>query len=152
MKKGREQVTDAVVTKPRRNFWLIAGLALVWNAFGCLDFTLTAMRSPAWLASVPPEVIDWLDAAPTWSLVTWALGVGGGFVGALALLDRSRWAVAAFTASLCGLAGNQVWQATSDMPGGLASPSNLALNAAIWAVALALAWYAVKKRREGVLR
>lgn len=144
-------MADAVVTKPRWPYWLVAVLALVWNTFGCLDFTMTAMRSPEWLASLPPEVIDWLDSAPTWSLFTWALGVGGGFVGSLALLDRSRWAVPAFAGSLCGLAGNQFWQATSNMPGGMTSPANLALNGAIWAVALALLWYAAKKRRQGVL-
>jgi hypothetical protein len=136
----------------RRSYWLIAVLALLWNGFGCLDFVMTGSRNAAWLASLPPEVIDWLDAAPTWSLFTWALGVGGGLVGALCLLARSRHAVAAFAGSLLGLAGNQVWQMTSALPESLTSAGNIVFSVAIWAIALGLLWYAVKKRRDRVLR
>ncbi|HUD28479.1 MAG TPA: hypothetical protein VMQ93_06370 [Novosphingobium sp.] len=138
--------------RPGWPYWLVAVLALVWNGFGCLDWTLTAMRNAAWLAQVPPETVDWLDGAPTWSIFTWALGVWGGLVGALCLLARSRTAVLAFAASLLGLAVNQVWQATSDMPASMASGGALAVSIVIWLVALFLLWYAARKRSEGVLR
>lgn len=138
-------------TTPRWPYWLIALLALLWNAFGCLDLMMTASRNVTWLASLPPEVIDWLDGAPTWSLFTWTIGVGAGLVGALCLLARSRHAVPAFAASLLGLAGNQVWQFTSDMPKSMTSAGNVALSVMIWAIALMLLWFAVRKRGEGVL-
>jgi hypothetical protein len=132
-------------------YWAIALAALVWNGFGCLDFAMTVTRNAAWLAPLPRAVIDWLDSAPTWTMASWALGVGGGLAGALALLARSARAVPAFALSLAGLAANQAWQAASPMPGA-ASPGNLALTAAIWAVALGLAWHALRQWRHGVLR
>ncbi|EJL26504.1 hypothetical protein [Novosphingobium sp. AP12] len=138
--------------KPGRSYWVVAVLALVWNAFGCLDFSMTVTRNAAWLAPLPPEVIDWLDAAPVWSMFTWALGVWGGLLGALFLLGRSRLAVIAFAGSLLGLAINQIWQLTSQMPASMASPGSHALAVVIWAVALTLLWYAARKRSEGVLR
>jgi hypothetical protein len=138
--------------KPRWPYWVIAVLALVWNAIACLDFAMTVTRNAAWLAPLPPEVVDWLDAAPVWSMFTSALGVWGGLLGALFLLGRSRLAVIAFAASLLGLAINQIWQLTSQMPVAMASPGSHALTMVIWAVALALLWYAARKRSEGVLR
>lgn len=138
--------------KPRWPYWVIAVLAPVWNAFGCLDFTMTVTRNAQWMAPLPPGVVDWLDAAPTWTMFTWALGVWGGLVGGMCLLARSRLAVPAFAASLLGLAVNQIWQLSTPMPNGMASPGSHALTVAIWAVALALLWYAARKRSDGVLR
>lgn len=138
--------------RPGWGYWLVAILALTWNAFGCLDFAMTASRNPAWLASLPAPVIDWLDSAPLWSMLSWALGVWGGLAGALCLMARSSLAVPAFAASLLGLGMNQVWQLTSERPPSVTTPGNLVLSVVIWIVALSLLWYAGRGRRDGVLR
>ncbi len=138
--------------RPGPVYWIIAVAAVLWNGFGCLDFTMTASRNPAYLAQVPPEVIDWLDSAPTWTLLPWALGVGAGLLGALLLLARSRLAVGAFAASLAGLAVSQVWQVFSDRPASMTTPGMIGMTLLIWAVALGLLWYAWQQRRRGVLR
>ncbi|MFS0850129.1 hypothetical protein AB3M93_11785 [Novosphingobium panipatense] len=136
--------------KPGWAYWAIAAAALAWNALGCIDFTLTASRTPVYLAQMKPEVIDWLDSAPTWSMAAWALGVGGGAAGALLLLLRSHFAPVAFAASLTGLGLTQAWQVASPMPGGTFAAS--AMSALIWIVAIALLWFAWRQRRAGVLR
>src|SRR3546814_11557539 len=71
-------------------FWAIAALSILWNAFGCMDFILTVTRNPDYMAPFSPEVINWLDAAPSWTLVPWATGVCGALSGSLLLLLRSR--------------------------------------------------------------
>ncbi|HKR91151.1 hypothetical protein [Novosphingobium sp.] len=113
---------------------------------------MTVSRNATYLAQVPPDTIDWLDSAPTWTLVPWALGVWGALAGSLLLLLRSRWAVAAFTVSLLGLAVNQVWQLLSNMPASMRTPANMGLSAAIWIIAMALLWYAARMQARGVLR
>ncbi len=135
-----------------RHLWIVGVLALVWNAFGCTDFSMTVTRNPEWLAPLSPEMIDWLDAAPSWTIVTWALGVWGGLAGSLLLLLRSRWAVAAFTISLLGLAVNQIYPFVSETPAMLTSPASIGITLVIWTVALFLLWYAVRLRNAGVLR
>lgn len=145
-------MTNGIATKPGWLYWVIGVLALLWNAFGCLDYTMTATRNPAWMAQMTPAMVDWLDAAPGWTMGTWALGVWGGLVGALLLLLRSRWAVLAFAASLAGLAANQAWQWNAGLPQGMDGTTNLVLTAIIWIVAIALLWHAIGKRRAGVLR
>ncbi|KPH60674.1 hypothetical protein ACLIMP_00810 [Novosphingobium aerophilum] len=131
--------------------WVVGLVSLLWNAFGCTDFAMTVTRNPQWMAPLSPEMIDWLDAAPTWTVVTWALGVWGGLAGSLLLLLRSRWAVAAFTISLLGLAVNQLYPFLSDVPDMMKGAGSIALTATIWAVAVFLLWYAVRMRTRRVL-
>jgi hypothetical protein len=135
-----------------RHLWIVGVLALVWNAFGCTDFSMTVTHNPAWMAPLSPEMIDWLDNAPSWTIVTWALGVWGGLAGALLLLLRSRWAVAAFTISLLGLAVNQIYPFVSDVPAMLTSPKSIGITLVIWVLALFLLWYALRLRGDRVLR
>lgn len=142
----------ATFTRPRWSFWVIGALSLIWNAFGCVDFTMTVTRNPAYLGQFPPDMINWLDAAPTWTMVPWALGVWGALAGSLLLLARSRYAVGAFVLSLLGLAVMQVWQIISGMPASMLAPANIAMTGAIWIVAIALLWYATGARSRGLLR
>lgn len=134
------------------HFWLIAVLALLWTAFGCLDFTMTVTRNPYYLAQFPPEMVDFIDAFPAWVIAAWALGVWGALVGSVLLLARSRWAVVAFAGSLLGLALTTIYQATVDMPEAMATGANLAMTVIIWIVAIALLWFAIRMRSRGVLR
>jgi len=135
-----------------RHIWIVGVLALVWNAFGCTDFSMTVTRNPEWLAPLSPEMIDWLDAAPSWTIVTWALGVWGGLAGSLPLLLRSRWAVAALPISRVGLGVSQIYPFVSDVPAMLTSPASIGITLVIWAVALFLLWYAMRLCSAGVLR
>jgi uncharacterized membrane protein len=133
-------------------YWTVAVLSLLWNAMGAVDFTMTASRSPGYLAQVPPEVIDWLDSMPVWAMLPWVVGTFGAVAGSLALLLRSWLAVPAFALSLAGLAALQAWQISSGMPDSMKGASNVAFAIALWIVAVALWWFAILKRRQGVLR
>lgn len=143
---------NATRAKAPAYFWLVAVLSLLWNAFGCLDFTMTVTRNPDYLAQFPPEIVDFIDTFPTWAIAVWALGVWGSLLGSVLLLLRSRWAVAAFGASLLGLALSTIYQVSADMPDVMVTGANLAITIVIWAVVIALLWFAVRMRARGVLR
>lgn len=132
-------------TGPRRTrwrFWVVAWLALAWNTVGCLEFALTVTRVPTFIDPLSPQMVDWLDAAPAWSVGAWALGVSCGALGALLLLARSSWAMGAFAVSLIGLAVHQVWVLGAHMPAGdtLASVVLRAVSCLIAAALLFYAW------------
>lgn len=136
-----------------RAYWFMAVLLLAWSTFACLAWGLTVTREGAWLSQVSPEVVDWLDGLPTWSILSSALCTWSGLAGALLLLARSRRAVPAFAASLLGLMLTQTLQfGADDVPPGLASPRALAFDLAVWALALGLLWHAIQRQRGGVLR
>ena len=135
------------------HLWIVGALATLWNGFGALDYTMTQMRNPSWMAQMTDAQRAWLETAPAWTHATWALGVWGGLIGALLLLARSRHAVTAFIVSLAGLAVNTVYQLLAPMPSGhMDSGAAIGLHVAIWAVAIALLVYALRMRARGVLR
>ncbi len=135
------------------HLWIVGIVAALWNGFGALDYTMSQLRHPAWMAQLTPEQQAWLDAAPAWAHACWALGVWGGLAGSLLLLARSRYAVGAFIVSLAGLAANTLYQLTTPMPGGhMDRSAEIGLHVAIWAVAIALLVYALRMRGRGVRR
>lgn len=135
------------------HLWVTGVVSALWNGFGTVDYTMTQMRNPTWMAQMTPDQIAWLDNASIVAHASWAFGVWGALAGSLLLLARSRHAVTAFIVSLAGLAVNTIYQLTEPMPSGhMDSTAALAFHAVIWAVAIALLVYAWRMRRRGVLR
>ncbi|MGZ8998115.1 MAG: hypothetical protein ACXW2T_04570 [Allosphingosinicella sp.] len=135
------------------HLWIVGALATVWNAFGAFDYVMTQTRNEAYLAHFTDPQRAYFESFPIWMEATWAFGVWGGLVGSLLLLARSRHAVTAFAISLAGLAISTFYQYVlstplPDMMGG----TMIAMNLAIWAVAIGLLLYAMRMRRNGVLR
>jgi len=139
--------------KAPAHLWIVGAVAALWNGFGALDYTMTQIRNPAWLAQMTEAQRAWIETAPGWTHATWALGVWGGLIGSLLLLARSRYAVSAFIVSLAGLAVNTAYQLMAPMPSGhIDSGAAIGLHVAIWAIAIGLLAYAWRMRKLGVLR
>lgn len=134
------------------HLWVVGVVSLLWNAFGCYDYTMTKLRDPGYLAQFPPEMMPIIDAFPVWTHVAWALGVWGALAGSVLLLLRSRHAVHAFFVSIAGLAVSSAYQAGIDMPASMTTPGMKAMTAAIWIAALAFLWYAVRQYKASLLR
>lgn len=83
----------------RRQFLIAALASLLWNALGCLDYTLTQIRDPGYIQSFPPEAMPWFDAFPYWATAAWGIAAGTSLAGSLLLLLRRRHARLAFLAS-----------------------------------------------------
>ena len=139
------------------HLWIVGAVALLWNCFGAFDYLMTRMRNEEYFAMAMPDadpqaVLAWVDAFPFYAQFGWGLGVWGGLVGAVLLLMRSRWAVAAFAASLVGALlglGYQILVAPP-MPG-MEGASGEVMPFVIILVALGLLLYARSMRAKGVL-
>jgi len=135
------------------HLWIAGGLATVWNGFGAFDYLMTQTRNAAYLAGFTDPQRVYFESFPMWMEAMWALGVWGGLAGSLLLLTRSRFASAAFGVSLAGLAASTVWQyVLSSPPEDMTGGAIMAMNLAIWAVAIGLLVYAIRVQRRGVLR
>lgn len=131
------------------HLWVVGGLTLLWNAVGIMSYLMTELGQLESLG-MTPEQIAYFDTFPAWATAFWALGVWGAFLGSVLLLLRSRWAVPSIAISVVGLIGTTVFQRfVTDLP---ADMSNPVLDAIIWATTLFMLWYALRMRREGVLR
>lgn len=130
---------------PPWHFWAVAAVGLLWNSFGALDYTMTQLRSPAWIGQIDADMLAKLDSAPIWATSAWALGVWGSFVGAVLLLVRSRHAGTAFAVSFGAALISFAWQYAAGL---VATPI---LPLAILTAVAFFWWYASTMRSDGVL-
>lgn len=86
------------------HLWGVGIVSLLWNGFGCFDFTMTATRNEAYLSSYPAEMLDYWFAMPMWIWALWVIGVFGGFAGSVMLLLRRKLAFPLFSASFLAAA------------------------------------------------
>lgn len=136
------------------HLWAIGAISLLWNSFGCYDYTMSKLDPDAYMKSVgmSQEAIDYMAAMPAWLSVFWALGVWGSLAGSVLLLMRSRHAVTAFAVSLLGLAVSQIYQVAVMRPPDMSTPAMMVMTAVIWAALLFFLWYASRMKKAGVLR
>ena len=139
-------------TRPSWGYWAIAIVSLLWNSFGCVDYTMTQTRNPAYLANIPADMIAYLDGLPAWFSAFWALGVWGSLAGSLLLLIRSRRAVTAFGVSLVGFLVSQGYQMAAGLPPSMQSPAMWGMTAVIAAALVFFLWYAMRAQARGWLR
>ncbi len=134
------------------HLWIVGGLALLWNAMGAFDYSMTQSRNAAYMASFTPEQLAFFYGMPRLVVSAWAVGVFGGLAGTLLLLLRRRLAVWLLLASVLGVVTTTFHNYV--LADGLAvagDPFSLIFTAVIFIVALGLFLYASTMRTRGVL-
>jgi hypothetical protein len=149
---------ENAIAKTPMHLWIVGGLATLWNALGCFDYTMTRMRNTDYLASAMPSVdpnamLAWIDGFPLYAQFGWGLGVWGGLIGSVLLLMRSRWAVWAYALSLLGAILSLGYQIVAAPPlAGAEGMMNAVMPYVIIGVAVALLYYSNRQKQAGVLR
>ena len=137
-------------TKTPWHLWVVGGLSLLWNAFGCYDFTMTATNNAAYLEPYPQELRDYWLNMPAWTWIVWAIGVFGSLIGSIALLLRRKIAyplfAASFLAALVSMGRSLVDKDAPTMEG------QLIASTVILVIIMLLALYARWLSRREVLR
>jgi hypothetical protein len=135
------------------HLWAVGIVALLWNALGCLDYTMTQVQGDAWLANMDPTEVQlaWFHGMPAWADAAWAIGVWGGLLGAILLLVRRSWATPVFVASFLGWLAGAVYAFVlsngMEAMGGWWPVQFVHGGAAVFFV-----WYARMMSKRGVLR
>jgi hypothetical protein len=143
-------------TSPARtpvHLWIVGVLSLLWNCFGCLDYTMTNLKNAAWLAQMTPDQTAYMDSLPAWVTGMWAIGVWGGLAGALLLLMRNRYSVWAYALSLFGAVfglGYQMFM--THMPESMKAGMMGMMPWVIILIAAFQLWYSWSEEKKGVLR
>ncbi|HEX9851702.1 MAG TPA: hypothetical protein VGA68_01760 [Woeseiaceae bacterium] len=132
-----EKVQNAVP----RSFWVISGIALVWNLLGVLAFVTHMTMTEDALAELPEAQRMFYESIPAWADGAFAVAVFGGALGSLLLLLRKSLAVPVFIASLAGLLV-QMYHSFI-MAGGIDifGPGALMLPGLTLVIAVFLVWY-----------
>ena len=143
----------AETVKTPWHIWVVGVVAILWNGFGCLDFTLTYAQGDAYLASMgmTEAQMAYFDAMPWWTHVAWAVGVWGGAIGGLLVLLRRRLALPVFIASFVGWLAGIIYAGLLSN-GFEAMGAHWPMQIVIGAACVFFVWYAWAMRMRGILR
>lgn len=120
-------------------FWVVAAIALLWNAMGCIN--LVQQMSEAGRASLPPDYQDFIATRPTWAFIAFAVSVIAGVAGAGLMMLKSHSCVAAFIVSAIGAL-------LTTLPALSTGLTSVIIGSAMSIIlAAAFAWYASRKLR-----
>jgi hypothetical protein len=133
-----------------RWFGIVAVVAVLWNAFGVLQYLISVGLFGDPLASLDAAQRAAAENIPPVITGVFAIGTMTGLVGSLGLLLRKRWAALVLAVSLLALAMLEGWIVF--LSGALEVFGGPALPITITIVALLLAWLAYHARRRGWLR
>jgi len=131
------------------HLWIVAILAILWNAIGCFDYTATEMKLESYMSQFTQEQLEYFFALPAWTIAAWAIAVWGSLLASLGLLLRRAWSVWLFGLAILGLAATTVYNfVLSDGLTVMGEGAGI-FTAVIWVVALFLFFYsrAMAKRK-----
>ena len=139
------------ITKPTPLYWLISIVALFWNFMGIIAYLGQAYISDNALKMLPEENQLYFSNVPAWVTAAFAVAVFGGFLGAIGLIIRKKWAYFLFVISFLALVAQHVYnffiQNYIEMTG-----SQMILSIVTFIVALFLIYFSKQKSQQGVLR
>jgi hypothetical protein len=84
-------------------FYVIAGVALLWNIMGAIAVIMNFMITPEEIAMLPAPQQQMYADTPMWSSYGSLVAVVAGAIACLALLIKKAWAYPLFMLSVLGL-------------------------------------------------
>lgn len=141
------QVTET--RKPPRSFWIIASLALVWNAIGIMTYLMTIMMSQEALEALPEAERALYTDTPAWATGAYAIAVFGGTLACGALLLRKAWAVPLFVVSLGAILIQMIHALLMTSLLEVRGLSAVVLPLLIVLIAAYLVWYSRSAKKKG---
>ena len=145
-------MTQEIDAKPPIWFWIVSGLAFVWNALGVMAFIGQITMSDEAMAALPADQQAAFAALPSWYMIVFAVAVFGGTLGCLALLLRKRLATALLTLSFAAVMLQQAYFWLLTDIGSKQHGGQLVMTIAIPVVALLLILFARSSSAKGWLR
>lgn len=145
-------VADTTVKAPW-HLWVIGVIALLFNAIGVFDFTMSMAQGPVYQASagMTPAQVAHYQAMPVWMTVVWAVGVWGAFIASILLLLRRSLSASVFTLSLAAFVLSQIYTYVLTDGGAIMGKAMAVVSAVIALLLIFFICYARLMTRRGVL-
>jgi hypothetical protein len=138
--------------KPPRSYWVVAVLALAWMLLGVVAWTFDLMTDEQAVAGMSEPQRQLYAARPGWLFGVYAVAIFSGLLGAVGLLMRKRWAVMLLTLSLVAIVIQFGYTFLGMNAIGLLGPGEaLPFPLVIFAIGVALLWFASRSRRSGYI-
>lgn len=133
-------------------FWVVAGLAVLWEAMGCFAYLSQVSMSAEQFAALPEGQRQLFSSMPVWVTAAYGIATWGGLAAAIALLLRRQVARPLFALSLVAVLVQFGWSFLIADAGRVIGSSAYPLPVAIIVAAAFLLWFSVKAAKRGWLR
>ena len=130
-------------------YWVVAVLALVWEAIGCFMYVSQMTMSPEAFAQLPQAQRDMMNASPGWVNAAYAIAVWPGLIGVIGLVLRKAWAKPFLILSVLGIIVQFGWVFAVGSSLAELGPSAAIVPLCILLVGLALVWFAGLAQKRG---
>jgi hypothetical protein len=139
--------------KPNIWYWIIAVVALIWNAMGVMRYLMQAYDTEGFRAEFNADQLALLDSTPAWGTGVFAVAVFGGLLGCLFLLLRKKFAVILLGLSLLAVLVQMIygWFAT-DMIEVFGKVDGIVMPLIVIVVAIFLYFYSKGATLKGWLK
>lgn len=136
------------------HFWVVGLVGILWNAFGCIDYTMTKIQGEVWLRSMgmTDAQITSFNAMPAWMTAVWAIGVWGAMAGTALLLLRNRLSVPVFLVSLLAYVMSLVYAYGLSDQAATMPEGTWIMQAVILVGCIFFVWYSRMMAKRGLLR
>ena len=133
-------------------FWVVSGVALLWEAMGCYAYVTQVTMSAEQLAALPEGQRQLWESMPAWVTGAYAIAVWGGLLGAIALVMRRSWAQPLFIVSLIAVLVQFGWSFLIAKAAERVGASAYPLPVAIIVIGIGLVWFSSLAAKRGWLR
>jgi hypothetical protein len=132
-----------------RSFWIIAGVALVWNLVGVANYLFQVTMSDEMLMQMPEEQRLLIESVPPWATAAFAVAVFGGTLGCVLLLLRKAIATPVFVVSMVGVIVQLYHAIAIANAMEVYGPSGMVLPALVVIIGVLLIWYSRSSADKG---
>jgi hypothetical protein len=132
-------------------FYVVAVIALLWNAAGLMAVIADLRLSAADIATLPADQQALYAARPGWSVVGSVIAVCAGTLGCLLLLLRKRLAIVLFGLSLAGIVLQNIGIFVIAGAGKNGDPVPFVLQGIVFLIAIGLLLLARRAKANGWL-
>lgn len=133
-------------------FWIVAGLAVVWNLIGASAFIADLTRSAEDIAKFPQYAQDAYAMRPSWALVAFGFAVLGGLLGSILLVLRKSMATTVLLVSLLAILVQDVFWYGMAKTHLTHPPADHILPVLVITIAILLLWFARSANGKGWLQ
>lgn len=137
-------MSDVINGKPPTSFWIIAGVALVWNLIGIMLYYMQVSATPDALRAAYGETgAAYIEAIPTWATSAHAIAVTTGVLGCFFLLMRKAWAIPLFMISLAGIIVQDTYSFVMTDGAALFGAPAIVIAVVVLVIAIGLVFYSL---------
>jgi hypothetical protein len=145
-----DSASQSAATKPPTWYWVIAGIALVWMLIGVLSWVMDLMTDEGAIAQMTEAQQQLYRSRPSWIFGVYAVAIFSGLAGAIGLLMRKSWTVAAFALSLIAIIVQFGYTFVfMDAIGLLGFAAAAIFPLVIFAIGAALLWFSLRTKKSG---